>query len=396
MVAKHLSDFFDVPSEDQEKESNKKLFVDHMNMLRNMSNEEYTLYKKWIEIQEQKSLVAKAPVIKASIWTPRDITNKDTTIEDINNLDPEVIFVHPSDKKLVAEWTNLRIFIHSMEFEQNPGRFLRYLMRDKTTGKYLGVASAGSDVISVTCRDKWIGWKDIVKINGGKLKNTAIATTIVPTQPLGYNLLGGKLVASLLCLPTVRDSWEEMYGDVLVGLTTTSLFGKHSMYQRIPFWKELGETTGKIMLKPIDEVYDVWHHWIKEHEAEKYQKKTLGGGEGPATGVKQKILVMIMQELNMKQSQYMHGFQRGVYYAPFYENTREFLRGEIGREELLPLKRLQGGKNTIMEWWRQKAVARYLRVYDSNRIKPEILFYDSMYGMTWEKAKKTYLSDVGR
>ena len=51
----------------------------------------------------------------------------------------------------------------------------------------------------------------------------------------------------------------------LVGMTTTSLYGGHSMYQRIPFWKELGKTTGRILLKPDDDHFEKWSNWLKEN-----------------------------------------------------------------------------------------------------------------------------------
>ena len=59
------------------------------------------------------------------------------------------------------------------------------------------------------------------------INHTCIGSTIVPIQPLGYNLVGGKLLA-LLCLSddTVEKTWEHQYKDKLVGVTTTSLYGK--------------------------------------------------------------------------------------------------------------------------------------------------------------------------
>lgn len=389
-----FEDFFDVPKSDYETE--KKRFIDHMNFLRDMSNEEHTLYKKWIEVRGYQKMLDKAAVIKSRIWRPTDLTNPAKSIEDIQKLRPVIVFVDPKDKVKMEEWLLLRIFIHTMEFEQNPGRFLRFTIYDETSGKVLGVASLGSDVISITVRDKWIGWDEETRIKKGMIRHSAIATTIVPTQPLGYNFLGGKLIASMMCMPAVQQAWKDLYDETLVGITTTSLYGKHSMYQRIPFWKELGETNGRIMLKPTDDYYEFWHHWLQEHKPEEYKKKTSGGGEGPATGIKQKILVMIMQELKMKQSTYMHGFQRGVYYSQFYENTREYLRGEIDESKLVPLKKLESGMDSVMNWWRPKAINRYNNLMEQGRLNSEILFYNRMIGMSWQKAKKTYLSEVGR
>ena len=46
-------------------------------------------------------------------------------------------------------------------------------------------------------RDNYIGWNKENKFKEGKLNHTTIASTIVCTQPLGYNFLGGKLVAMM-------------------------------------------------------------------------------------------------------------------------------------------------------------------------------------------------------
>jgi hypothetical protein len=129
---------------------------------------------------------------------------------------------------------------------------------------------------------------------------------------------------------------------------------------------------------------------------DEYTEKTTGGNDGPATGIKQKILVMIMQELKMKQSTYMHGFKRGVYYSPFYENTREYLRGEIDESKLVPLTKLNRGLRSVLDWWRAKAIHRYESLMEQGRLNPEILYYNRMIGMSWDEAKKTYLEDVGR
>ena len=136
-------------------------------------------------------------------------------------------------------WKYLRLLIHTMEFSIGIGRLIKILIFDANTSKVIGLASIASDVISIGVRDNWIGWTKEDKFEKSKLNQTCIGSTIVPTQPFGYNFLGGKLIASLLCTNDVRDAWEKKFNQKLVGMTTTSLYGGHSMYQRIPFWKTL-------------------------------------------------------------------------------------------------------------------------------------------------------------
>ena len=143
-----------------------------------------------------------------------------------------------------------------MEFQANPGRNVKCYVKDRTSGKILGQICLGSDITALGVRDQYIGWTKEDKFKGGKLNNTSIATTIVSTQPFGYNFLGGKLIAALATSPEVREYWKKKYNNVLVGLGTTSLYGIHSQYNGIPHFKTLGESKGKISTKPDDSVYD--------------------------------------------------------------------------------------------------------------------------------------------
>jgi len=270
--------------------------------------------------------------------------------------------------------------------------------RDRKTGKVLGVISLGSDVTSLGVRDNYIGWTKENKFQDGKLNYTTIGTSIIATQPLGYNFLGGKLVSALTTSPTFRDLWKEKYGQTLVAVGTTSLYGIHSQYNGIPHFKTLGESAGKVATKPDDSVYEVWHQWVKENLSDEYARQTTQkeGISGPVSGVKQRILSIIFKELGIKQTEYMHGFKRGVYFAQMYENGNEFLRGEISEDELTIKKKFEEGDDYTVRWWKPKAIKRYIKLYDEGRIKPETLYYMDIIGMSWEDCKAKYLSEVGR
>ena len=58
----------------------------------------------------------------------------------------------------------------------------------------------------------------------------------------------------------------------LIAVGTTSLYGIHSQYNGIPHFKTLGESSGKISIKPDDEFYDPWHQWLKENRRDWYKK----------------------------------------------------------------------------------------------------------------------------
>ena len=375
-------------------------FIENMDYLSSMSVEEQTLYKKWQEWNYDLATSMKRKAGLAlhydALWMPKDIQNKEQTIKEIEDLEPYVEIV--DDSKESTRWTEIRKLIHTMSFDANPGRNVKIYIKDRVSGKILGMISLASDVTSLGVRDKYIGWTQDNKYKDGKLNHTTIASTIVCTQPLGYNFLGGKLIACMATSEVVRKHWKEKYGQTLIAVGTTSLYGIHSQYNGIPHFKTLGESAGKVATKPDDSVYEPWHHWIKENKSEEYAIQTAEkeGVDGPATGVKQKVINMIFKEVGIKASHYQHGFKRGVYFAQMYENGNEFLRNEITEDQLIMKDKFVDSDEYTMKWWKPKAIKRYEKLHEEGRIKPESLFYLDIIGMSWEDCKEKYLKEVGR
>ena len=105
---------------------------------------------------------------------------------------------------------------------------------------------------------------------------------------------------------------------------------------------------------------------------------------------------LIFKELGIKTSEYEHGYARGVYYSCFYDNTKEFLCDKIQETDLKMKQLFIDDKKSILDWWKVKAINRYTTLKKDNRIKPEVLFYNQMIGMTYDDAKKKYFNEVGR
>ncbi len=381
--------FFDIPEFNFDGEKQK--FVDNLDLLKSMSVQEQTLYKKWQEFNKNeynmRNKVTNFPKYYNNLWKPTDITDKELTIKEIESIEPEVVFVPSED---ASSWTMYRMLIHTMDWSANPGRNQKYFIRDKVTGKVLGLVSLGSDVTSIKVRDDYIGWSKDNKFVDHKLNNTAIASTIVCTQPIGFNFLGGKLIAALTTSSAVRNKWYEQYNDILIGVTTTSLYGVHSQYNGIPHWKTLGESAGKIAIKPDDDVYFVWANWLKENYREEFDKAQS------QTGPKQNTINRIFKHLGIKGKDYEHGFHRGVFFANMYDNGLEYLRNEIEDKDLRMKPKFENDIDYIMNWWKPKAIRRYVKLYDNDKLKPEVLFYGDIVGKTWEETKKQYLGEVGR
>ncbi len=385
----------------------KQKLKENMDYLMTMSVQEQTLYKKWVELQDPTMVKDKSQIASYydSQWRPTNINDKELTIKEIELLEPYVEIVE--DSKEATKWSQIRRMIHTMDFTANPGRNVKINVKDRVSGKLLGQISLASDVTALGVRDNYIGWTKEDKFQKGKLNNTTIASTIVCTQPLGYNFLGGKLIAMMTTVPEVRNYWKSKYDNILIAVGTTSLYGIHSQYNGIPLFKTLGESAGKISIKPDDKFYDPWHQWLKENKADWYmenitRERARNGANmgyeanGPVSGIKQKILGQIFKECGIKATEYQHGFKRGVYMAMMYENGNDFLCDRITEDQLVLKDKFAQGVDYINKWWKKHAISRYTKLHDEGRIKPEHLFYIDAIGISWEEMKAKYLAEVGR
>ena len=78
-------------------ETEKQNFVQNLDMLKSMSVQESTLYKKWQEFNKDeykmRTKAHKFDIIKSKLWKPTDIFNYDLTVSEIEALDPIVEFL---------------------------------------------------------------------------------------------------------------------------------------------------------------------------------------------------------------------------------------------------------------------------------------------------------------
>lgn len=382
-------------------EENKKKIIANLEWLTSLSVEEFTFRKKWEEIKESDFFSDATGIAKARIWSPVDINDEALTIKEIENLRPKMVVANTDE--LEKLWATLRVCCSTAEYNQAPGRFIRFLLVDEVTDKILGISSIASDVISISDRDKFLGWSQDDKLVQKMLKHSAIGTTIVPTQPFGSNFLGGKLTAVMVVSGVVRNEWETQEKGIskrckLVGMTTTSLYGRPSMYDGLKWWKGVGLSKGKIPIKSSEETYKEWHDYLKVVQKKAYEEAMTQkeGVSGPVTGAKMRVLALIFKEIGIKQSDYVHGFERGVYYSCFYENTKEFLSRKINEDKLVLKPLFKEDTNAILDWWRPKAIERYKKLKAENRLNPNKLFYEEMKRMTYEEAKTKFFNAVGR
>ena len=87
--------------------------------------------------------------------------------------------------------------------------------------------------------------------------------------------------------------------------------------------------------------------------------------------------------------------QRGIYFSPLYDNTNEFLRGEIDDSKLV--KSFDTSYEALTNLWKEKYASKRIRsLVEQNRVSSEKLFYDDLIYLSWEETKEKYLAQVGR
>jgi len=377
-----------------------------------MDVREYTLYQKWCEVHEkfptkevsvlfgddefqlinpkQKKDIES---IKSNLWMPE-------TPDDFDKLKPKMVL---SNGPLADRWNTLRTFSSTMKNNSNIGRNLYYTVTDEVTGKYLGVICISSDFLDLTPRDKFIGWPKEVKTQGNMINHTAIGSTIVPLQPLGFNYMGGKLLALLCLSDTVQEDWKRQYGDILVGVTTTSLYGMAksgglSQYDGLEHWTKMGFSSGSVAFDPSRNLLNTIYDWVKENHTRHYfewWEAKKPNGLPYKRDHKNRTLHFAYSKLKIPKELVKCAHQRGIYFSPLYNNTPEFLRKEITEESLV--KSFDTSVEALTNIWKTKyAKGRIRQLQKKNNVSYETLFYDDLIYLSWEETKSKYLPQVGR
>ena len=386
------------------REEVKRAIQENFDYLSQMSIPEYTLYTKWRELSNQtwtEKELKRIQHVKENLWMPQ-------SPDDYRDLNIKVICADDADKLLT--WRILRLFGATNAFNQNPGRNLRFYVVheipqqdpfgfgfDKPIHKYLGIICLGSDFISIGGRDAVIQWDKEHKLTHGRLKHTAMGSSIVPTQPLGYNYLGGKLISLMILSDTVEQAWNQKYGENLVGVTTTSLYGGYSQYNNLKYWKKCKSTNGEIALEPSEETYEILKEYCKEAHPEAYKsfvspKDASCDGCSIPSHPKTKIMQKVFSDLKIRAPK--NNAPRGVYWAALFKNTNEFLRME---HDEIGDRKFDNSVEALSNLWKEKyAKKRIEKLMADNRVDSRHLFYDDIKDMEWEEVKEKYLENVGR
>lgn len=211
-----------------------------------------------------------------------------------------------------------------------PGRKLGFVCEH---GEYLlGLIFLASPIINLGARDRFLNLPSDPADRGLALRHYADLSVCVSAQPIGWHWNIGKLLA--LLATTVGDVFEESYGDQLSGVTTTSLWGRGSQYNRI--YKFLGYTSGYGHEHISDSAYQTMLSWMRANHVP-VPSSRFGEGSNP----RMRRIAAYRKASGDTEVTLLHGNKRGIYYHDAINSSQ--------REE------------TIMAWYERWGLSRYER-----------------------------------
>ena len=249
-----------------------------------------------------------------------------------------------TDEELVFRY----ICLHwSIPVSSGYGRRLRFLVKDQSNGKLIGILGLGDPVYSLRARDQWIGWDAAAKKQ--RLYHVMDAFVLGAVPP--YNdLLCGKLVAMLATSDTVRKAFRKQYGGrkaliseetrkpYLALITTASALGRSSIYNRIriggvDYWHRIGVTKGWGEFHFSNGVYSDIYAYAKRWCKPTAKNESWGNGFRN----KREVIRKALPRIGLSPSLGNHGIRREVFGAPLGHNALAFLRGETQRPKFFNL-----------------------------------------------------------
>lgn len=330
----------------------------------------YPLTHKQIELQEWLPSADKQHIqwVNRLTWRPTGTSdfrriepilvqvNKPHSVQSFNIWGEEFTKSLPDNEPLGVHWNIIKTLVSSAPNDRTFGRQIYFLVVDKNTKTYLGIICISSGLFDVKSLHDDIGWdRETVQKPNSKLRNVANGQTIVATRFFAELLRGGKLLALLCTSKEVANAWEEKYGEKLVSVHTTSLYGDSdgTQYDGLdPFLYKLPAHSAQ-PIKPRNHIYKQLMHWMRVRYPEEYwqhfYKKNSAGNI--LRDNKTRAILRCYKLLGIVESEFATNEKRGVYNSLLYKNAKDFLCDRISVDELIPADHFKS-VSELTELWR--------------------------------------------
>ena len=279
-------------------------------------------------------------------------------------------------------YKNLLAAVSSHNNESNiPGRELRWMVYEKRTQKIVGFIRFGSPTINSKPRNLWLGQPANLSLLN---RHTAMGFVIVPSQPFGYNYLGGKLLALLCVSHFARETLNKVFEKDIALFETTSLYGSTtsaSQYDGLkPFFRYKGLTESKFLPLLHDRVF----HKLHDRFTLLNNNTPLTDNKASSKKMKRQTKMIASIKKSLKDENKLQQFntviemafgltqKKRFYISDYgYGNVREVIRGDQDK--------LVHGQNwdkfhldNIISWWKRKATKRYETLKRDGRFRDKV------------------------
>ncbi len=277
-------------------------------------------------------------------------------------------------EEVLFKWWNLVWW--SIPFERAYGRQMRFLLWDKTHNMPFGLITLQSPVLKMSVRDRYL---NLSKEELDIWVNMSMNAQRVGALPPYNDLLGGKMVALALTCNEIREAYKQKYdGRItiinkrvikpeLLFITTTSAFGKSSVYNRLRYNGELvaislGYTKGSGTFHIPEKIYEEILNFLAKRGID------VSRGLGHGSSRKLKLLSLGLKLLGLPRLAY-HGIKREFYLFPLVKN----LEGVIhNREEPIWINR---PFTSLVDYWKERyAIPRSQRLQKWKEFDKEKFF----------------------
>lgn len=238
------------------------------------------------------------------------------------------------DEHKLFRWWNLVWW--SVPYQRAYGRQMRFLLWDKTHNAPFGLIGLQSPVLKMSVRDNYL---NIPKETLDLWVNKSMQAQRLGAIPPYNQLLGGKMVAMSLTAKELRRAYKKKYKDTetilqkrilepdLLFLTTTSAFGRSSIYNRLKYGEELvaeslGYTKGSGTFHiPQDLYVEIQNFLLKKGV---YINTSFGNGPS------QKIKILDKAFAMLKLHNYtQHNIKREFFLFPLVENLKNVITKDV-------------------------------------------------------------------
>lgn len=243
--------------------------------------------------------------------------------------------------------------------EAIPGRTIKWIITEDTTGKVVGVVRFGSPTINSKPRNDYFGEVlPLATVN----KHFVMGFNIVPAQPFGYNYLGGKLLCLLASSNRLKREFDEKYGTELRYFETTSLYGSTkgvSMYDGLkPYVRHIGDTESNFLPLFHDEYFNEMFWWFNNN-ANDGERLIAADKSSKKLKIMTKMIAIIKRSLtdDGKRKEFLGCLE----HAKGLTEKKRYYFGKFGYEP-----------EEVIEWWRKKATKRYDKLVSQGTLRTEL------------------------